>query len=85
MGTPHANSSEYLIYQLIQPICIVSAIEILPYKARFQAGMPIYAPMLVTVTVSYDEKCKGGWKSRPYVIQNLDGILFFKSFLYFIF
>ncbi|EGC39864.1 hypothetical protein DICPUDRAFT_147287 [Dictyostelium purpureum] len=52
-GTPSAHDSEFLVYKLEQPICIVSSVKMLAYKASFQSGFPIYAPMGVVISVGF--------------------------------
>ncbi|KND00220.1 uncharacterized protein SPPG_04555 [Spizellomyces punctatus DAOM BR117] len=52
-GTADMLSSEWLVYKLRQPVCIVTRVEITPYKARYQRGMPIYAPRYMTMSIGF--------------------------------
>lgn len=37
-GSSDINSNEYLVYKLVQPLCILHTLQLLPYKANFQKG-----------------------------------------------
>ncbi|GAM25046.1 hypothetical protein SAMD00019534_082210 [Acytostelium subglobosum LB1] len=52
-GSNDISSSEYLLYKLEQPICIVSSIQIHVYKAFFQPGQPIYSPQSIRISVGF--------------------------------
>ncbi|KAI3425280.1 hypothetical protein D9Q98_009047 [Chlorella vulgaris] len=53
-----ADSSEVLTFRLAHPLCIVTELQLRPFKAYFQAGSPIYPPKAVRV-------CKGGLNCFP--------------------
>ncbi|KAJ3050988.1 hypothetical protein HK097_008029 [Rhizophlyctis rosea] len=72
-GTADDTSSEFIVYQMHQPICVVTRIEITPYKARFQRGMPIYAPRSVTVSVGFHKELdKMHYVSPMFPVANVD-------------
>ena len=52
-GNPDPQSHEWLLYKLAQPICIISRIEIKPYKALYQRGLPTYAPVGIRIRTGF--------------------------------
>eukprot|EP00743_Colponemidia_sp_Colp-15_P005557 GILK01005978.1.p1 GENE.GILK01005978.1~~GILK01005978.1.p1 ORF type:complete len:555 (+),score=48.50 GILK01005978.1:36-1667(+) len=52
-GSSDPDSSEFLIYKLIQHVCVVSKVEINIYKALYQSGLPIYAPKTLQISVGF--------------------------------
>jgi len=55
-GSDDINSSEYLVFQFTQAICIVKSVEILIFKARFQMESPIYGPQRMQISVGFSPK-----------------------------
>lgn len=68
-GSSDVTSGEYLIYKLIQPVCIVSCVAIAPYQASFQMGQPIYAPQSIQVSVGFSAHMMH-WKSTVQPVLN---------------
>eukprot|EP01117_Protostelium_nocturnum_P009127 TRINITY_DN3269_c0_g1_i1.p1 TRINITY_DN3269_c0_g1~~TRINITY_DN3269_c0_g1_i1.p1 ORF type:complete len:667 (-),score=142.87 TRINITY_DN3269_c0_g1_i1:62-1891(-) len=68
-GSSDPTSAEYLIYQLKQPLCIITSVSILPYQANYQQGCPIYAPTSMQVSVGFSPH-KYHWKSSILPIEN---------------
>ncbi|KAL4419887.1 hypothetical protein ABPG75_006985 [Micractinium tetrahymenae] len=46
-GSPTEHSSEALAFRLAHPLCLVSEVQLRPFRAFFQWGSPIYAPKAV--------------------------------------
>ncbi|BDA45328.1 F-box protein At4g00755 [Coccomyxa sp. Obi] len=57
-GSDDENSSEWLALRLAHPLCLVSAIGVMPFLAFFQRGHPIYAPKAVRFVFSCGEELK---------------------------
>jgi len=70
-GNADPNTNEYLIFQLIQPISIVLSVMIIPFKATFQVGMPIYAPKWLKISVGFSPD-KMIYSSDLFPVQNID-------------
>ena len=49
LGSEDENSKEWVAYRLCHPLCVVSNIQIRPFRAWFQGHSPIYAPKRVSV------------------------------------
>ncbi|KAJ3092258.1 hypothetical protein HK102_009228 [Quaeritorhiza haematococci] len=70
-GSDDMLSSEHLTFKLIQPVCIISSVEIIPYKARYQRGMPIYAPRYMTISVGFhSDPNRMHFVSGPFPVEN---------------
>ncbi|KAJ3270245.1 hypothetical protein HK104_004963, partial [Borealophlyctis nickersoniae] len=70
-GSPDNTTSEYLIYKMVQPICVVTRVEVVPYKARYQRGMPIYAPRSVAVSVGFHQEAENmHYVSEEFPVEN---------------
>lgn len=48
-GSASADSGEQVVFRLVHPLCLVTAVQLRPFRAFFQAGDPIYAPQRVSV------------------------------------
>jgi hypothetical protein len=48
-GSADAGSAEAAAFALAHPLCIVTAVQVRPYRAWFQRGAPIYAPRALRV------------------------------------
>jgi hypothetical protein len=48
-GSEDQNSDEFAAYRLCHPLCVVSSVQVRPFRAWFQGGSPIYAPKQVSV------------------------------------
>lgn len=48
-GSENENSNEFVAYRLCHPLCVVSSVQVRPFRAWFQGGSPIYAPKQVSV------------------------------------
>jgi len=47
-GSPDAaHSREWVAYRTVAPLCLVSALTVRPFRAWFQPGLPVYAPVAV--------------------------------------
>ncbi|CAL8471072.1 g10614 [Coccomyxa elongata] len=57
-GSDDEHSSEWLALRLAHPLCLVSAIGVMPFLAFFQRGHPIYAPKAVRFVFSCGEELK---------------------------
>jgi hypothetical protein len=71
-GSADPNSSEHLIYELQQSICAVFDIGILPYKAGFQQGEPIYGPQRIQVSIGFSPT-SFHWMSDIIPVDNTHG------------
>ncbi|KAL6049584.1 Mitochondrial ribosomal protein L4 [Balamuthia mandrillaris] len=52
-GSADMESSEFLVYRLLQPICIIRAIDIIVYRAGYQIGIPMYPPQSLQISVGF--------------------------------
>lgn len=48
-GSENENSDEFAAYRLCHQLCVVSSVQVRPFRAWFQGGSPIYAPKEVSV------------------------------------
>jgi hypothetical protein len=48
-GSASADSGEQVVFRLVHPLCLITAVQMRPFRAFFQAGDPIYAPQRVSV------------------------------------
>ncbi|KAI8920322.1 hypothetical protein DFJ77DRAFT_452188 [Powellomyces hirtus] len=70
-GSATPGSSEWLTYKLVQPICVVESLSIVPYKATYQRGMPIYAPREIEIRVGFTpDPEQMHYRSRVFPVQN---------------
>ncbi|TPX31756.1 hypothetical protein SeLEV6574_g08511 [Synchytrium endobioticum] len=70
-GNPDPLSREHLVYQLVQPVCIITAVTIVPFRAAFQRGMPTYAPMWITIKAGFHADAESmHYTSREFKVQN---------------
>ncbi|KAJ3126894.1 hypothetical protein HK098_007028 [Nowakowskiella sp. JEL0407] len=53
-GSEDPTTSECVIYKLESPMCLVSRVEVTPYEAAFQHGMPIYAPQFLRISIGFN-------------------------------
>ncbi|EIE20100.1 hypothetical protein COCSUDRAFT_57820 [Coccomyxa subellipsoidea C-169] len=60
-GSEDESSTEWLALRLAHPLCLVSAVSIMPFLAFFQRGHPIYAPKAARFVFS----CGEDVKARP--------------------
>eukprot|EP00026_Physarum_polycephalum_P004882 Phypoly_transcript_04906.p1 GENE.Phypoly_transcript_04906~~Phypoly_transcript_04906.p1 ORF type:complete len:624 (+),score=102.78 Phypoly_transcript_04906:62-1873(+) len=75
LGSADKESSEYVVYKLVQPLCIVQYVDIFAYKALYQTGMPIYAPQYIRVSVGFSPNIKNmHYTSEPFKMQNIDSL-----------
>lgn len=54
-GSDSPESDEFLLYELVAPFCLVSRIEITPFKAIYQLGAPVYPPKTLVVEISFGD------------------------------
>ena len=73
-GSADPDSSEFLIYTLKQPICIITSIDILPYKAHFQLGSPVYAPRSIQIETGFHPTEDYHYTSKQFPVQNIPEI-----------
>jgi hypothetical protein len=48
-GSADAGSAEAAAFHLAHPLCLVTAVQVRPYRAWFQRGAPIYSPLSLRV------------------------------------
>lgn len=72
-GSSDKNSSEFFTMSLGR-LCCISGLYIKPYCARFQIGLPIYAPQSVIVMVGFSPD-QFHFVSPPIQIRNVNGKL----------
>eukprot|EP01134_Creolimax_fragrantissima_P005460 CFRG5460T1 len=53
VGTVSTTQNESITYKLVQPVCVVTAVEIFPFKAVFHHGLPTYGPQRVRISIGY--------------------------------
>ncbi|TPX34808.1 hypothetical protein SmJEL517_g02649 [Synchytrium microbalum] len=72
-GAQDPLSSEYLVYQMIQPACIVTGVRIIPFRAAFQRRLPTYAPRYLTIRIGYhrDSECMA-FVSKEFKVRNVN-------------
>jgi hypothetical protein len=63
-GSDDAESTESVTFSLRQHVCIVTAIQIRPFRAWFQHGSPIYAPKAVRIHIG-GINCQGAEHYDP--------------------
>ena len=68
-GSADIDSEEWLLYSLIQPGCVVTAIDLHPFRAHFQYGSPTYAPQKVQILMGFSKE-KFHFKSKIYTLNN---------------
>eukprot|EP00474_Spongospora_subterranea_P010454 CRZ10912.1 hypothetical protein [Spongospora subterranea] len=54
-GSENQNSSDLLVYRLINGLCIIKRISITPFRAFYQRGMRCYSPMEARVVIRISE------------------------------
>lgn len=70
-GSADDQSSEFLVYRLVQPICIVHSVSITIYRAGYQKGIPVYGPQSLQVSVGFGpEKEDMHYTSPVYPVDN---------------
>jgi hypothetical protein len=75
VGSGDQESNEFVVYKLVQPLCIVKHVDIFIYKALYQPGMPIYAPQYIRVSVGFSPNIKHmHYTSEPFKIMNIDAL-----------
>ncbi|KNC82887.1 hypothetical protein SARC_04830 [Sphaeroforma arctica JP610] len=55
IGTTTTTPPECVAYKLVQPVCVVTAVEIFPFKAVSHHGLPTYGPQRVRISVGFSE------------------------------
>ncbi|KAJ3225901.1 hypothetical protein HK099_005957 [Clydaea vesicula] len=74
-GSADEFSFEFLRYKLVQPICVISQIELIPFKAAFQPGGPIYAPKYISVSVSFTPNGNDfHYTSELFAVKNINKV-----------
>ena len=77
IGTLHNMADHYLEYELVRGACLVSQIEIKPFLARYQPGLPIYAPKYVSFHLSWHRDfMKVHFVSKRFPMENVNGYYF---------
>jgi hypothetical protein len=73
-GDASSEASEHLTYVLDSPLCIITHVSILPYKARYQRGMPVYAPKFLSISCGFKQSGEPFHyqSNRPYPVRNQD-------------
>ncbi|KAJ3020908.1 hypothetical protein HKX48_009511 [Thoreauomyces humboldtii] len=68
-GSDSDASTEWLTFELRQPVCLIQSVTIRPYKATYQRGMPTYAPrtLEIAVGVSTDPEGMHFWTPAMHV------------------
>ncbi|KAI8819550.1 uncharacterized protein EV422DRAFT_598028 [Fimicolochytrium jonesii] len=73
-GTADAEAGEWLTYRMRQMVCVVTKVVVTPYKARYQRGMPVYAPRSISFHVGFHpEPEKMHYSSDMFAMQNENG------------
>lgn len=60
------NSSEWLTFSLAHPLCLVTGVQIRPYRAVWQPGHPIYSPKKVKISLGGTTCFSSSTKDRLY-------------------
>ena len=75
-GSSFSQVSDFLEYKLVGPGCLVSQIEIKPFLARYQPGLPTYASRYVSFVFSTtDDFSNPHYRSKVYPLRNENGIV----------
>ncbi len=69
-GSLDSGSEEWLDFQLISPLCFISSIDITPYLAPYQRGLPCYAPSFVSFSVFLNSSSNAVYRSSLFSIVN---------------
>ncbi|KAI9205475.1 uncharacterized protein BJ171DRAFT_500581 [Polychytrium aggregatum] len=71
IGSKTADVDEFLTFRLIQPACIVTRIELIPFKAFYQRGAPVYGPREISVSIGFHTSLKRmHYTSERYQLEN---------------
>jgi hypothetical protein len=63
-GSADARGEDWLVYRLCAPLCVVTSFALRPYKADFQRGHPVYAPLRVRFMAGEAAEALGGYGFR---------------------
>ena len=79
IGSETMMVDNYLDYELHSTTSFVSQIEIKPFLARYQPGLPIYASKFVSFTLSWDKEFENPhYKSKMLKLENINVNQIFK-------
>jgi hypothetical protein len=71
VGTGDPENVEFLDYELVDSVCIVSSVRIKPYLAHYQRGLPCYAPVFISVVTSMNSDFRTVLcRSEKYYMKN---------------
>jgi len=70
-GSSKVDSSEFLVYKLRRPVCIINFVDVHVFCASFQRGKPTYAPQFIRISVGFSPEEVGmHYISPQYPVKN---------------
>ncbi|XP_010540272.1 PREDICTED: F-box protein At4g00755 [Tarenaya hassleriana] len=64
-GQEKSSVPETLLYKLMGDVCVVTEINIQPFRAYFQRGSPIYSANYVRFRMGHYKPSSDNWKTEP--------------------
>ncbi|KAJ3371304.1 hypothetical protein HDU91_005438 [Kappamyces sp. JEL0680] len=70
LGSSSDQKDEWLDFKLMSPLCLIHSVDITPFLAQYQRGLPCYAPRSVSFSVRLALDAKPVYVSSRYPILN---------------